>query len=221
MMTKKLHKKISSKFKGRVYHNWGAVKKKVAHIRKFTGPMKGKKILEIGCNAGIVGFDLANAAESYIGIDKKELYYKQALITQKHMSNKNVKFYNERFKEFIQEHNRDYDTLYLSYVLYHFRDEEVELLKEKVLPNCNTILIYSRNEKRKNVNNKYRLESLKNILKFFRDFDNRVHWGHDKTFFCVFGRRKNGKDSEAQGQIEADQAGQGGSDTEGRGALDK
>jgi 2-polyprenyl-3-methyl-5-hydroxy-6-metoxy-1,4-benzoquinol methylase len=205
MMTKKLHNKISSKFKGRVYHNWGAVKKKVAHLRRFLKLFKGRRVLEIGCNAGIASFDLANSAKSYLGIEAKENYYKQALTTKKYLRNKNVEYRNQRFEDFVNKDNEGYDALYVSYVLYHLDNDEIKLLKNKVLSKCDLVMIYSRHEDRKKLKNKYRLEREKNIAKFLENFKTKTYWSNTKSFFCVLGRRKNGKDSKAQGQAEENQ----------------
>jgi SAM-dependent methyltransferase len=221
MMTKKLHAKIARQFRGRVYHNWGAIKKKVAHLRKFLKLFKGTHVLEVGYNAGMASFDVADTAASYVGIEAKENYYKQAKITKKYLKSKNAKYLNRRFEEFINSGEADFDTLYASYVLYHLDNDEVKLLRDTVLPKCKLVFIYSRNEKRKKLNNKYRLEDEKNIVKLLKDFKTKVHYDNQKAFFCVIGRRDNGQGSKTQGPTETDQAGERSGNTEGRGALDK
>jgi 2-polyprenyl-3-methyl-5-hydroxy-6-metoxy-1,4-benzoquinol methylase len=118
------------------------------HVDKF----KGMDVFEIGCNAGLYGYEISQVANSYTGIDKGDYYILQSAITKEYMKNPNVTFYNENVKSFIK---RDllgeapkYNALFASFVLYHLSEKETDRLAETVLPKCDLVIISTRTKKR-------------------------------------------------------------------------
>ena len=70
----------------------------------------------------------------------------------------------------------------MCYALYHLSDKEIDLLKEKILPNCDLVIIQNREQPRKTKHNKYKFYKSKKVVKFFQDqgYDVEIIWGEDR-----------------------------------------
>lgn len=154
--------------------------------------LKGRKVLEIGANAGLFGYCIKGVAKSYIGLEpgnkisrkkkNKTDYFEQALITEQEFGGR--MFLNQTVKEFINDEKYldDFDTLVMCYALYHLSDKEVQLLKEKILPKCEFVIIQNREQKRKTKHNSYKFWKSKRVVKFFKELGYEVTllWGTDR-----------------------------------------
>jgi hypothetical protein len=123
--------------------------------------LKGKRVLEIGTNAGLSIWTLfQRGVESYTGIEPS-WFYRELKATARCLSSKtgskSVQLYSTRFYEFAEDcaADADFDALYASFVLYHLSDYEVGLLKEKVLPRCNVVVIPTRFKERRGHKNSF------------------------------------------------------------------
>ncbi|MHC4726108.1 MAG: class I SAM-dependent methyltransferase [Planctomycetota bacterium] len=202
-MTKKLHRKISSQWKGRDYQNWGCIKDRIKHLRKYLKYFKDKDVLDIGANAGMFGYDIAGVAKSYIGVEKNAPQFKQSQITKRYIKNKNARFHNLALGDFIKQKENGFNALFASYVLYHIYDEEVDLLKERVLPKCDTVIVYTRNMKRKSIKNKHKLEKKENVLGLLKKagFKCKLQWSKTRLFHFILARRKDAENNNVEGAV--------------------
>ena len=171
---------------GVVYQIPRRSKHRLQHFSNTCVPhLKDKCVVEIGCNAGIYGYEIAKVAECYLGVepankireDKKKSprtdYFKQALITKAHMIENglnNADFANNTITEFCDKFvgkQDQFNAFVACFALYHFLDYEIELLIEKVWPNCDTIIIQNRHQDRPKRHNRYKFDKTKNVVKFF------------------------------------------------------
>jgi len=165
---------------GEVYQEPRRVLYRLEHFETYALPfLKDKKVVEIGCNAGMFGYHIAQVAKSYVGVEPgnrirdkskkkppKTDYFRQAQITQEYIENKHAGFVNETITEFCGK-DQQVDAFVACYALYHFRDNELELLKEKIFPQCEVVIIQNRNQKRPTEHNSYKFWKDKNVVAFF------------------------------------------------------
>ena len=140
---------------GEVYQEPRRTLYKLEHFVEHIVPLlKDRKVVEIGCNAGAFGVEIIKTAKSYTGVEpanrireKKDKpktdYFKQAQLTVQHLNNPNFNIYNDLIEEYCKR-DEDVDTFFACYALYHFRDNEIELLKKTVWPKCDLIIILNR-----------------------------------------------------------------------------
>ena len=169
MIKKKLYKEISKKWKGRIYHKYHAKTKELAALERYAPVIKGKDVLEVGCNAGLLSYTICQHAKSYVGLEKRQDYYEQALVTLKAIENPNATFVNKRFKEYVEGPHQKPTAFFASYVMYHMRDAELDLLKTEIFPHCDTVLLFNRNGKREHQKNRYRFERLEDNVAFLSE----------------------------------------------------
>jgi len=203
MLTKERYQEISKDWAKHnvVYQKFDRYQVRFPTFLKHIDVFKGKNVLEVGSNAGLAAYHIAQVAKSYTGVENEEGYCKQALETQKSIENKNVKFFNMSIKTFIRRtaqekiEKRPIDAVYLSYVLYHFSDKEVDMFAKNILPNIDTIIVQSRfakrNKKGRRTHNGYAFwhpRSVKNFLQK-NGFAVTLEWGPDKKFHFVVGKK--------------------------------
>jgi len=149
--------------------------------------LKNKRVLEIGCNAGIQAIEFSKHVEQYYGIEKKEIYYNQAIITKKEFKLKNVEFVRMAVEDFALTHN--INAIVLSRVLYHLSQHEIEILiKANILLQCDIALIFCGSKpKGDRDHNNYKFHKPKNVAKFFKDvgMDFEINLVHDRYFAGV------------------------------------
>jgi len=145
--------------------------------------LKGKKVVEIGCNAGIFGYEIAQVAESYMGVEPATLvrdpskkgppktdYFKQAEITAKHIAQdfqKTAIFLNKTITDYTKEHEFAGNAFVACFALYHFMDHELKALDEHVFPKCDTVIIQNRCQDRPTPHNSFKFWKTKNVVKYF------------------------------------------------------
>ena len=188
MITKDQHKKLISKFKGKVYQKVSPrVRERLSWEANMAPLLKNKRVLEIGCNAGIQAIEFSKHVEQYYGIEKKEIYYNQAIITKKEFKLKNVEFVRMAVEDFALTHN--INAIVLSRVLYHLSQHEIEILiKANILLQCDIALIFCGSKpKGDRDHNNYKFHKPKNVAKFFKDvgMDFEINLVHDRYFAGV------------------------------------
>jgi len=145
---------------------------RVEIFKKFLKYLDGKNVLEIGSNAGVFAYEIAKVANTYIGIEKEEAFYRQAMITAKHMKSDNHRFINgDIFSETL---NSDINAFVGLFVLYHLSDLEVDALRLHILPLCEVVVIQLRLEKRKTKKNSYGFERPENTIRFLKDLGFKI-----------------------------------------------
>ena len=153
----------------------------------------GKKTLEIGANAAYFGLYIQKKAESYIALEPGNLiahgksrtdYHQQALITRSYMENENVEIVNATVRGFCKMKERDFNALFMCFCLYHLSDKEIDLLKEHILPKCNTVIIQTRAQSRPSRHNSYKFWKSKRVVKFLEKegFSVEVKWEMERRF---------------------------------------
>ena len=137
MLSKEEYKKIASNWKGTVYQLYDRYQVRFPTLLKHIDVFKGKNVLEVGSNAGLAGYHISQVADSYIGVEAEKEYWQQSLETKKLIENNNAEFLNMSIKSYMKRAARDgieisANAIYLSYVLYHFSDKEVQMFEKQV-----------------------------------------------------------------------------------------
>jgi len=80
----------------------------------------------------------------------------------------NIDIFNTDIESFIKINSKDveFDALFASNILYHLDNNTISLLKEKVLPRCEKVLLFSRENKPKLKNN-YGLHKWENVNLYY------------------------------------------------------
>lgn len=205
MIDKKTHDTLVAEWKkvGRgIYQKWSRIHR-LQFFLKFIHHFKNKKVLEIGCNAGLYGYEISKIAESYVGIDKGDYYISQANVTKKIMKMKNATFFNCNVKNFIKADQQgkmpEYNALFASFVLYHLTGKEINRLAAHVLPKCDVVIIQTRLKKRTpwRKYNPLKLNKLENVEKYLKDagFECKSSMGKDGKYgITIATRSDNGND---------------------------
>ena len=200
MISKELYKEISSQWKERVYQKYERLETRYPMFLKYINVFKDKHVLEIGANAGMAAMQIATVAKQYTGVELALGYYQQSLITKKYIKNPNVTFNNCSVKTYIKRmlagrFNDKPNAAYLSYVLYHFEDREVEMFKEHILPLLDVIIVQSRFAKRnikgRTKHNSYSFWHPDNVIKYLLDagFQTTLVWHENKKFHFIIGTK--------------------------------
>jgi SAM-dependent methyltransferase len=200
MIDKKLHKKLTKQWAkvGRgIYQRWGRMYR-VKFFLKFIELFRDKNVIELGCNAGIYGYEIAKVAKSYIGIDQGDYYIKQAKITQKEIKNPNVKFITKYVRSYIRDQQKKeaskrdkIDALFACFALYHFSEKEIVLIQDYLLPKCDAVIISTRTRKRTmwKKNNQRKFYKPKKVVDYLKEsgFRCAVYPSKDKKFAIITG----------------------------------
>lgn len=179
----------------KIYQTKKRVFERIPHFCQYLDVLNGKDVLEIGCNAGLHAYHIAQAAKSYTGLEPGTGYWKQAQETQKIMDNENVAFINGTISDYVNHAYPQLTTKPNAFVacfaMYHFEDFEIDLLDKDVWPGCDTVYIQNRQQPRFTKHNSYKLWESKNVMKFFnaRGFSCELHWGPNKKFAEIIGKR--------------------------------
>lgn len=176
------------------------VKDRLEHFNEHCLPhLKDKKVVELGCNAGWFGYQIDKVSKSYLGVEPGQLiakkksrtdYYKQAQITQKHMS-KSAKFLNATVSDFASVETNDFNAIVMCFVLYHLTNTEVDLLIKKILPKCDTVVIQNRSQKRPTAHNEYKFWKANNVMKLLvqSGFNCEIIWGPGDKYSEIIGKK--------------------------------
>jgi len=171
--------------KAKVYQELNRVQPRCEHlIQHGISYFTDKHVLEIGANAGLQGYHIAQVASSYVGVEPgnkisknpnpKTDYFLQAKKTEEFME-ENSQFVNYTIEEFIE--NRDkfkYNAFFASFALYHFKDKELNLLREYIWPECDVVVIQTRHQTRPTKHNKWDFWKPEKVEKYFTRLGFRV-----------------------------------------------
>ncbi len=116
----------------------------IPHFHVF----KGTTVVDIGCNAGLITYDLAEHADRYIGVEMGELEYRQALLTRKYIKTPG-EFLHCSVSEFLEKPDVDYDAAFAGRLLYYLTEECLDRMAEVMLPKCKVVMFVSREAKKK------------------------------------------------------------------------
>lgn len=206
MISKELHNKLINKWSkiGKIYQ--GRNKRVVTRLRWFDKHLTlldGLNVLEVGCNAGLFAIGICKHCSWYVGLEPKENYYKQALITKEYINhslglapfhadvafffNRGLKDYFDKDKNWLMPNKKLMapNALILSRVLYYLTNEDIEALKV-ILKTCKYALVFCGSAKDRG-NNKYGFHKAENVGKFFEDngFKFEVDLVHERYFAGV------------------------------------
>ena len=106
----------------------------------FPSDMRGKTVLDIGCNAGFYSFRMAERGATVTGVDHSETYLEQARFAAAILGH-DVEF--RRLEAYdVGELGRSFDYVIFMGVLYHLRypllalDRVVPLVRERIVVQC-------------------------------------------------------------------------------------
>jgi 2-polyprenyl-3-methyl-5-hydroxy-6-metoxy-1,4-benzoquinol methylase len=177
MISQQVHGAIAAQWAGEVFQNWERVSTAVPFFeRKLLHHLAGRRVLEIGCNAGIYAWHIAPVAESYVGIELRENFVNQAHITARHIQGAPVRFVHASLKDSAHAET-GYNAVFASYVLYHVSDEEVKIFEKVIAPRCDVLVVQFRTRKKRSANS-HDLMKARNVEALFRrtGFDFKVYW---------------------------------------------
>ncbi len=133
---------------------------------------KGQTVVDLGCNAGIVTREIAKYAAGYIGVEKNQNAYEQALETQSYITGCPGQFLKMRVKRFLlRSKEYSFDAAYAACLLYHLTSEELCLVEKLLLPRCKVVVFCSRESKRgrdpaKNLGKLYKGYRIEELLRY-------------------------------------------------------
>jgi hypothetical protein len=221
MITKEEYQEIASKWPvmkrdGRVlepYQHWQRLDFRLRYFCQYLDQFKDMDVAEVGCNAGMYGYEIAKVAKSYTGVDISERFIAEANVTKTFIEkfNVNVSFICRPVKGWLRDRQKarergetvaPVNALFASFALYHLSDMECRLLGEEILPGCQLVLIQTRTAKRKKMSNHNSWEfwKPKQVAKYLRQYgfeteiiDGPPKKGNEKlgpNFSEIFARRK-------------------------------
>jgi len=188
-------KKMRKKWRGEVYQSWEKEWRKIDDLHSRVELFRGKRVLEIGPNAGLHAIQIADVAEHYFGAERKITPYRQLLLTMKELPKDNWTVYHETCWMWIQRHFEadKPNAFFCSYVLYHLLEPELDALRTVVLPVCETVVVYTRAEDRtkKDVSNGMEMWKQKNVEDYLGSAGLTVSTASDARgiFFVTIGTR--------------------------------
>lgn len=165
MISKSEYAKVSKNWGGRIYQKMETEHVKLRYFERYLDLFKGKDVLEVGCNAGLFGWHIAKVANSYVGVEKKEHWYQHACETLKHMPD-NSKFVNKTLEYYAKEDSPNHNALFMCYVMYHMRADDLAALHDIILPKCDVVVAFNRNTRRRKENNGHSFEKMGSVVKF-------------------------------------------------------
>jgi 16S rRNA A1518/A1519 N6-dimethyltransferase RsmA/KsgA/DIM1 with predicted DNA glycosylase/AP lyase activity len=191
-MNEKEYKKISKYWEGKIYQDLSKnkTKKKTEVCTRCIPFLKGKDVIDIGCNAGLITYDIGKIANRYIAIEYDEHYYRQALETKKHIEGRG-KFLLCSVEEFFKKYEQQevYNAAYAACVLYHLNKKEIDKIFDIMVPKCDIVLFVSSEKKKHKMNNPYNLSRYVNIKSMLRERCGDVQVYHQKEdWVSVVGR---------------------------------
>ncbi len=196
MIEKTLYKQLEKQWEkeGEIYQTWSRIEKRMPTFLKHIEHLTGKDVLELGCNAGIYGYEIAKVARSYFGVDATEHYIRQARITKLFIENPNVDFWHGRVMDFVGAMRSTklrvpFNALFASFLMYHLSNKEIRSLSEYVIPQCDVVVLPVRTKKRKiwRIHNFYFFYKPENIVKYLeaQGFRCEINWGDEAKKFAV------------------------------------
>lgn len=163
-MKKVEYDKISKNWAGKVYETWEKMSFRLELFDLIKHELSGKKIFEIGSNAGLYAWNLPKDIKSYVGIEKSKMYYKQSIETIKYTT-KPIEFVNCGAFKYLKNHTIEANVFMSFNVLYHLKNKELKLLK-KVLNQCEICMTQIRKEGARVKKNNLKLHTIDGVLDY-------------------------------------------------------
>lgn len=187
-MDKKIYRNLFNGWKKPIYQGVG--NRKTKYILQYIHLLKNKKVVDLGSNAGVITYDIAQYAKEILGVEYDSHFYRQSLDTLTKIKIPS-KFINLSIGEFIKTTDFDYNAIFASCILYHLKTEEIDLIKKIMLPKCDIVLFISREDKKNKTNNPYRLNKWENIKSFLIESGMQVEvYNTDSNWATVIGRNE-------------------------------
>ena len=143
---------------------------KVNHLSQYYPLFKGKVVVDIGCNAGVITERIAKHAKKVYGIEKsKEILDESDTIDWivKERS-KNTEYINSTTGDFLKK-GYGFNAAYSSNALYYLTNDEIRLIEKKLFPKCDLIMFVSYEIKPDLKNNDYNLGKWYNIVRLLKE----------------------------------------------------
>jgi len=138
------YNRISAHWKGDVYQTYPSVQ--VDSTTKHVSLLVDRRVVDIGANAGLLTYIIAEKAEAVCGVEPNLHYYKQALQTARLIA-KPCYFVYSTLADFLRSPGFDFDAAFAAHTLYFLSKKEVCLIREVLLPKCKIVLFVSREDK--------------------------------------------------------------------------
>jgi len=190
-----LYNMISAKWDSeiKVYHHWLTIVHRHNLVKEYLPLLKGLNVLEVGANTGLVMWSIMKHASTLIELEVQEKYFKQCEITKECLKSKTDNFVfvqNTSFKNFENSYPFPINAFYASFVLYHMSDEEIEILKNEVLPKCKVVIIPNRNKERGKQKNSHHLNRPEEVSKLLTNagFKTEIKMS-DEGYSTIIGTR--------------------------------
>ena len=157
-------------------HDW--MDGRLSAIKDYLWMMNGCDVLDVGCNAFISSWSIMSYANSLVGIEQGSQWCDKGKTTIECLKSKwpgkKVEIVNEFFKDYILKTDKKFNVFFGMCIMYWLTNEDIEILKEKVLPKCQTIIVSSRLAINK-YSNSYEFNYEENLVKFFSACGFTVH----------------------------------------------
>lgn len=194
MITEKEYLAIRATWEpSKVYANWSEIHTRLRILYKYGLRYLAKRdVVEPGANAGIAAVMISPFINSYVGLEMDERYYNNQLVHTVNYIECPHEIHSKTFGDYIKDGGKIGNALFASFVLYHFSDAEIELIKEHVLPKINSFVIMNRGVDRKLNKNKYIFNRMRNTEKFLLDNGFNIPismWDKHKVFYLMVGTK--------------------------------
>lgn len=192
MLDEALFKKVSAHWKGRIYQQWSKERYRLLEFRGVARSFKGLHVVDMGCNAGLHAFDVCDHAKSYLGIELDKEYYRQAQETRKFITHPDCVFVRANAIDYVLRQQPKMDALLLSFIIYHFSNDEVGTLRDRILPTVPFLVVYNRVD-RPTLKNSWNFQDPDKTKAFLREagYKIKLHWGHKERFYRIIARKEN------------------------------
>jgi polyprenyldihydroxybenzoate methyltransferase/3-demethylubiquinol 3-O-methyltransferase len=94
------------------------------NVDKSTNELKGFKILDVGCGAGVLSEALGMLGAEVIGLDPSEILISTAMEHLDDQKKLNVKYFAELLEDHLETHSGVYDAVVASEVIEHIVDQK-------------------------------------------------------------------------------------------------
>ena len=135
---------LRKQWSGDVYQVLPCVKAEA--VVRHADVLRGMKVVDMGCNAGVITHDIAKFVKEWRGVEPNEVAFKQALITAKIIKTPG-RFVHSDIKTFLETTDFPYDAAFASCMLYYLSQADLKCLEDRLLPRCKVVLFPSREDK--------------------------------------------------------------------------
>lgn len=187
-----IYDQVIQEFEGEIYQKYSDIKDRLACLARNIRLFRGRRVLEVGVNAGMSIWTIMKVAEEYTGIEKDISFFEQAKVTQGYLAAMGTtRLFKASLREYFQsDAPRDFDSFFGSFILYHLDNEEIDLLRGEIFPCCDRVLFLTRSKERSGRRNKYYFNREENVRKLLATSGYRVISDNRGLFFATIGVRE-------------------------------